>query len=68
MMLNAYKDAFKLSKPIQFVRKLMFGIYGYEDLLTRCQKDEVENENLVPLCIIKKRSCRTRVIQIFETE
>ena len=47
---TAYKDAFKSPKPIHFVRKLMYGIYGYEDLLTRCQKDEVESGDLVPMC------------------
>ncbi|XP_003426022.1 uncharacterized protein LOC100678607 [Nasonia vitripennis] len=52
----AYKDAFKSSKPIQVVRLLMFGIYGYEDLLTRCQKNEKETAGLQPLCKIRSEA------------
>ncbi|XP_031789040.1 uncharacterized protein LOC116417992 [Nasonia vitripennis] len=52
----AYKDAFKSSKPIQLVRLLMYGIYGYEDLVTRCQKNEKETAGLQPLCKVRSES------------
>lgn len=46
----AYKNAFKSVKPIHVVKNLMFGIYGYEDLTTRCQKDGQETEDSRSLC------------------
>ena len=46
----AYKNAFNSSKPIQVVRKLMFGIYGYDDLVKRCiKKGEATAEMHEPL-------------------
>lgn len=34
----------------------MYGIYGYEDLVTRCQKNEKETAGLQPLCKIRSEA------------
>lgn len=46
---KAYRDAFKASEPIKAMRLLNIGVYGYEDLATRCVRKQKNNENQVEI-------------------